>query len=287
MRVPRVLQADSCVGPRNSVVAHLDRGGPVQIDTCSFPVLPLSLRKVVSDWPQKSFGTKHPSWLSDSNILKPSHLEKQQGASDFSQFLKEFQSAAEVVVKNIIGFNQSDYQGDRVSWRPYELSTVSRRWNARDDLFHIDSFSSRPTQGRRILRMFFNASDRDEIIWSNSIGLLEYLRTNPCLEIIKNKITARSESFDQWLGQIHDLLKKDEAFQETAPRSIHRFKPGSAWLVLTDASLHSYLRGDWLMDISWFVSNPELVQSQRSPVSLFKEINPGSLINLEGHLAAA
>jgi hypothetical protein len=45
---------------------------------------------------------------------------------------------------------------DRASLRPVEEATRALRHTARNDLLHIDNFPTRPTNGRRILRVFVN-----------------------------------------------------------------------------------------------------------------------------------
>ena len=50
------------------------------------------------------------------------------------------------------------WQLDRASYQPEEEATRRLRLTARNDLLHVDAFPSRPSQGRRILRLFVNVN---------------------------------------------------------------------------------------------------------------------------------
>lgn len=278
MRVPRVCQAVCHAGQNAEALELLKSGYPVRLPESSLPSLPENLRQAVSNWPNLSLGTKNPSWSGNGRRLKPHRFVQSPCANEFESYLCDFQKKSSEVLKLVLGFQDQYLHSDRVTWRPYELATVSRRWNARDDLFHIDSFSSRPTNGRRILRLFFNASSTDSIVWSHTFNLKQYIENGFFHSLRQNSQVASDSTFDGWLSRVHDQMKRNEQFQETAPRVLHRFAPGDSWVALTDACLHSHLRGEWLMDASWFVSCPALMQSEYSPLACFKGLSTPSAI---------
>lgn len=269
MRVPKVFQSteNNSLGQEGLLV--FEAGYPVRIAEKLPCILSDSLRNRVSNWPSKALGTKNPSWVIQENQLKPGALDQKPDTEEFRVFLGEFFRVAESTVATALGLEDSSLCPDRVTWRPNELATTTRRWNARDDLFHLDSFPSRPAQGRRILRLFYNASQADCIVWSHTFNLDVYIRKYYC-NGGQPSSGSRPDGFgDNLMAQIHDQMKRQEDFQETAPRVLHSFAPGEAWIVLTDTCLHSFLRGDWLMDVSWFVSAPWLTQSKWSPKACF------------------
>lgn len=273
MRVPKVCQAVCVAGQNTDALELLKSGYPLRLPENLLPSLPENLRETVSNWPSLPFGTKNPSWSGPRRSLKPHRFVKNPCANEFESFLRDFQAETNKVLKVVLGFQEQYLHPDRVTWRPYELATVSRRWNARDDLFHIDSFSSRPTYGRRILRLYYNASSADFVVWSHTFNIRNYIESGSFQSPGQNSQVAADSTFDGWLSRVHDQMKRNEQFQETAPRVLHRFAPGDSWVALTDACLHSHLRGEWLMDASWFVSCPELMASHYSPLACFKGLS--------------
>lgn len=269
-RVPKVFQSDGTGALVQEGLSAFEAGYPVRIAQKLPCQLADALRSKVAAWPSKAFGTKNPSWVIQENQLKPQTLDQKAGEEEFLAFLRQFLNIAASTVGLTLGLESSFLCSDRVTWRPYELATTARRWNARDDLFHLDSFPSRPAKGRRILRLFYNASATDNIIWSHTFNLDNYIKSY--LSIGPDFLSGnRSDTFsDNLMAQIHDQMKRQEDFQEKTPRVLHTFAPGEAWVALTDTCLHSYLRGDWLMDVSWFVSAPWLIQSYWSPNASFE-----------------
>ena len=49
----------------------------------------------------------------------------------------------------------------RATFCPEEEATLASRLQARNDLLHIDAFRDRPTNGRRLLRVFVNVNPHD------------------------------------------------------------------------------------------------------------------------------
>ena len=62
----------------------------------------------------------------------------------------------------------ADWQLDRISYRPEEEATRRLRHTSRNDLLHVDAFPGRPSQGRRILRVFANVNPTEPRIWVTS-----------------------------------------------------------------------------------------------------------------------
>lgn len=275
IRVPKVFQFDGTTALGQEGISALEAGYPVRITQKLPCLLSESLRNRVSTWPSKGFGTKNPSWVIQENQLKPARLAQRSDAEEFLAFLRQFLKVASSTVGTILGLDCHHLCSDRVTWRPYELATTARRWNARDDLFHLDSFPSRPAEGRRILRLFYNASRSDSVVWSHTFNLDNYV-ANYLYDRSVSASSTRPDTFgDSLMAQIHDQMKRHEDFQETAPRVLHTFAPGEAWVALTDTCLHSYLRGEWLMDVSWFVSAPWLTESYWAPKASFDRLVNG------------
>ena len=257
----------------HSDVQRLEMGAPILLPAhFSHPRIPADLRAVVEKWPVHGWGRKHPSWSILTKQVHPNPLRPYTGQSDFIDILQAFQQAAEDAILRMVPAWRGALTPDRVSWRPLELSTRRVRWNARDDLFHIDHFPTRPTGGRRIVRFFFNACDGEDIVWSSTSPLKKLIEDGKAFgqpQVFQDMAGLRRQAVRNqpwWSGfqrqtglhdavvkLVHDHLKRDETFQEETVRKLRCFTPGSAWFALTDSCCHALLRGRWLVDITWFL----------------------------------
>lgn len=184
------------------------------------------------------------------------------------------------------------WQLDRVSYCPIEEATRRIRFNGRNDLLHIDSFPTRPSHGWRILRVFVNLSFTEACIWATSdtfsrlldrfgsqAGLptqrfslsriWEQLRDLPLL--LRTGQQARPE-YDSFMLRLHNVLKDNEDFQERSPRRLWTFPPGSAWICMTDSVSHAALRGQQVLDHSYFLAPESLALPGESPAALLARV---------------
>jgi len=176
------------------------------------------------------------------------------------------------------------WQLDRVSFRPEEEATRQVRQTARNDLLHVDSFPSRPTQGHRILRCFVNLNLSEPRIWVTSdpfaqllerygrdvglpgksgLGLGTRLR-NSLVRLFRPGKADRSV-YDAFMLKFHHFMKNNDDFQEHCHKRYWTFAPGSMWMVFTDAVSHAALRGRYAMEHSYFVSPQALLHPELSP----------------------
>jgi len=181
------------------------------------------------------------------------------------------------------------WQLDRVSYRPEEEATRRLRQKARNDLLHVDAFPSRPTQGKRILRLFVNVNPAEPRVWITSDpfakllerygpeaglpsdhgpGLASRLREG-MLQLFRPGRLRRSV-YDSFMLRFHDYLKANDAFQEHGPKRFWSFPPGSAWVVFTDTASHAALRGRFALEHSYFVPPEALALPSESPPALLE-----------------
>jgi hypothetical protein len=177
---------------------------------------------------------------------------------------------------------------DRVSYRPEEEATRRLRHTARNDLLHVDAFPGRPSQGRRILRVFANINPSEPRIWVTSdpfakllqrygekAGLPGRVGRRGWVENVTTGVLSlfrpgrpRRAPYDAFMLRFHDYLKSSEEFQERGPKRLWTFSPGSAWLAMTDTCSHSVLRGRYALEHSYFIAPESLVLPDESPAAL-------------------
>ncbi len=186
------------------------------------------------------------------------------------------------------------WQLDRISYRPEEEATRRLRHLARNDLLHVDAFPGRPSQGRRILRVFANVNPSEPRVWVTSspfAALLEqygeaaglpgrtgadwFGRVREGVVRLFRPGKARRSAYDAFMLRFHDFLKRNEAFQERGPKRLWTFPPGSAWMVLTDTCSHAVLRGRYALEHSYFVSPEVLALPDESPAALLTYASAG------------
>jgi hypothetical protein len=173
---------------------------------------------------------------------------------------------------------------DRVTLRTQEEATRALRLTSRNDLLHIDNFPTRPTNGRRILRVYTNINPTDPQVWaiSERFGQLvaryaarrripdrsieEWL--SPSKSLVQMFGIGRGRSnYDAWMSRLHHFLKQDEAFQIHAPRRLIAFPPGAMWALFSDGLAHAQLRGQFALEHSFFVCPECLVCPEEWPVA--------------------
>jgi 3-deoxy-D-manno-oct-2-ulosonic acid (Kdo) hydroxylase len=178
---------------------------------------------------------------------------------------------------------------DRASFRPEEEATRAVRFTARNDLLHVDNFPTRPTFGRRLLRVFVNVNSTDPRVWVTSDtwpALLErFLRSQPLAPLTppNGDWTAPLRSFwppnphgrsayDGFLLKMHHVLKADDSFQELGRKRYWSFPPGSAWVLFADGLSHAVLRGRFALEHSFFVPREALVCPDAAPLSALEQL---------------
>lgn len=255
------------------------------------PPLESALIDRIEAWPVKGWGLKNPTWDPSTRELHPKQLANQPEAAEFIRFLNSFYQAAEKRLIQAIPHWKGSLIPDRVCWRPWELATRRVRWNARDDFFHLDHFPKRPSKGNRIVRVFINAGRSDPIVWASTKPLNQLLEDGrkygkpkvfSHLETIRREATRKNNWWgladkeisihDAVYKTIHDKLKRDEVFQEETIRKIYRFSPGSVWMAMTDSCCHSFLRGSWMVDATWFLPADLCIRQDLVPARLLGTI---------------
>jgi hypothetical protein len=188
----------------------------------------------------------------------------------------------------------SAWKLDRVSFRPEEEATRRLRLKARNDLLHVDAFPTRPTNGRRILRLFVNVNLSEPRVWATSepFGkLLDRFGTQVGLptgqgaswprQVLRLLRPGRAQAsvYDTFMLRFHDYLKSNDEFQEHGPKRFWTFAPGSAWLVFTDVASHAVLRGRFALEHSYFIAPESLVLPDQSPPALLEQACGISVLN--------
>lgn len=179
---------------------------------------------------------------------------------------------------------------DFASFRPQQEQGRPLRQRARNDLLHVDSFPTRPSNGDRILRVFTNLNPREPRLWitSDTFEGLAARFAGAGMPLPKGLSKPRKalrrfaqaagfhslarSPYDNWMLRFHHFLKAHEEFQRTCPRSEWEFPPNCTWMVFTDMVSHAVLSGQFALEQTFIVSKDSLVLPEKAPVRILERL---------------
>lgn len=185
---------------------------------------------------------------------------------------------------------------DFASYRPIEEEGRTLPIQKRNDLLHVDSFPTRPSNGHRILRVFTNLNPERSRVWLTGEPFdalvrqygeeagLERLQTkarSPAHVLFRRVIRlARATGiplvdrplYDEFMLAFHHHLKSNRTFQEGGQKSKWEFPPMSTWLVFTDMVPHAALSGQYALEQTFIISREALLEPQKAPYRVLEEL---------------
>lgn len=166
----------------------------------------------------------------------------------------------------------------RTSYRPAEIEGRATSKRQDDTRVHVDAFPSSPVQGQRILRVFSNINPHGAPrVWHLGDPFPKVLDTfssrmpaySPlkarALQWIKATKTYRSE-YDHYMLHLHDTMKLDEQYQNTLAKHKMDFPARSTWIVFTDQVSHAALKGQYLLEQTFYLPVDAMVNPMLSPL---------------------
>ncbi|WP_197094578.1 Kdo hydroxylase family protein [Microvirga massiliensis] len=178
----------------------------------------------------------------------------------------------------------------RTSYRPVEI--VGRQSSPRKDdrLLHVDAFPSRPTRGRRILRVFSNINPTGKArIWHVGEPFEDFARKyvgavrrpfplEPSLLAALGITKGKRSAYDQIMLGLHDKGKLDPRYQKEAPQTEFGFPPDTTWLCFTDQVLHAAISGQFALEQTFHVDIAAMARPEQSPLRVLERITGQALV---------
>lgn len=265
-----------------SIAERLERGEVVFYPRCPF-ALPEGADRTFLLQQELGRGHKNISYHPRTGRAGGFARRSPEDAARLRELLAAFARNATIWLAGTLPGYARGWQLDQVSFRPAEEATRQLRIRARNDLLHVDAFPSRPTNGRRILRLFANVNLTDPRVWVTSdpfpkllerygrrVGLpgdfepgLAARLAQGIVGVVRPK--RRRSAYDAFMLRLHNFMKSDEQFQETCAKRFWHFPPGSAWLAITDTASHAALRGRYALEHSYFLAPETLALPEESP----------------------
>ena len=183
------------------------------------------------------------------------------------------------------------------SFRPRQVETRRQSVRADDQRMHVDAFPSRPNYGERILRVFANI---------NPMGVPRVWRVGDDFETVARQFLPRAKPYRQWQAkalnalhvtkslrseydhlmlQLHDAMKRDEAYQKSGTQVSMPFAAGSVWVCYSDQATHAVMSGQFMMEQTLYLPPGREVDPQASPLAILTRLVGRPLVGVGAGVA--
>jgi hypothetical protein len=206
------------------------------------------------------------------------------------QMMDRFAKNARELIDTLFPHYNERLQWGRTSYRPTEVAGRKVSSYRKDDSrLHVDSFSSTPVQGFRLLRVFSNINPCHPRVWklgepfeTVATRFLPHISQkqwiNPYI-LHKLRITkSLRTSYDHLMLQIHNRMKGDMTYQQTANQIRFSFPPSSTWIVMTDQVSHAALSGQFLLEQTFYLPSTAMKLQEHAPLSILERLTGRSLV---------
>lgn len=159
-----------------------------------------------------------------------------------------------------------------------------------DTRLHIDAFPSRPTGGRRLLRVFCNINQTDAPrVWQAGESFenvaMKFLpkaqQYSTLLATLRNVvgITKTFQThYDSIMLKLHHLMKADMEYQRDVSKRECSFPPGSVWIVFSDQVSHAVVSGKQMMEQTFYLPVDSMYHPDTSPLHVLERLTGKHLV---------
>lgn len=183
------------------------------------------------------------------------------------------------------------------SFRPRQVETRQQSVRADDKRLHVDAFPSRPNYGERILRVFANIHPAGAPrVWRvgadfESVARQFLPRAKPysawqarALNALHVTKSLRSE-YDHLMLQLHDLMKRDEAYQSDGEQWLVPFAAGSCWVCYSDQAVHAVMSGQYMVEQTLYLPPGREANPAASPLQILTRLVGRPLVGVGAGIA--
>ncbi len=228
--------------------------------------------------------------------------EKSSPAAEIEKLhsvMRRYSASVTAFLSEFLAPYHQRWQLDYASYRPIEEDGRDLPVRRRNDLLHTDSFPTRPTHGRRILRFFHNIHPSKTRDWVTGQPFAKVLP-----EFVPGKLSAphpdnavastgkkiaklsglaglvpqwKRGPYDEFMMRLHNTMKEDADFQNNCAKEYFNFPPGSSWMVYTETTPHAVLAGQYALEQTFLVDPRSMVMPESSPVAVLEKMAGASL----------
>ncbi len=277
---------------------HPTRDEPTHVETLElgnllfFPQLAFELQQSETRFLSPTFvdpKTKNISYDPNTGQLKGA-CGSQTELAEIMHLVARFSQHALNLITTVLPNYKDTIKIARTSFRPVEVSGRKTSYRKDDSRLHVDAFPANPNQGCRILRVFSNINpngqnrvwrvgDSFEAVARHFLPAVpRYSPTIAGLLHWLNITKTRRSAYDHIMLQLHDRMKKDLRYQKTAPQAEVQFPPGSTWIVQTDQVSHAAMRGQHMLEQTFYLSVEAMQNPAQSPLKILERLTGRSLV---------
>ncbi len=264
--------------PDAALTAALENGGVLYFPAMPFKLSPAEaalLRPEIRD--PKSRNISQPAGQPDS--VKGA-LATPEEAATLAAMMKRYRNQAVGLIGELFPGYSGHLRLEPTSYRPSEVESRQQSWRADDKRLHVDAFPSRPNRGERILRVFTNLNPTGkprlwrvgepfEAMAARFLPQAKPYRPWQAALLRRLRITKSSRSeYDHLMLQLHDLMKRDMAYQREARQLEMPFAAGSTWVCFSDQTLHAVYSGQYMMEQTFFMAPQFQSEPEKSPLGI-------------------
>ena len=281
----------------NTYARTLEQG-----DILFFPVTPFELPSADQDFLRSlsGLGAAH-----HKNVAYKPALDRVSGygSGDAERLHSIFRGYSQRVIDfmgKLLPRYKKLWKIDYASFRSEEEEGRDLPWKKRNDLLHVDSFPSRPTNGDLILRVFTNINPAKSRVWLTGEPF-EPLARQYAADAGLERIAADARSplaplkrtltraagpllripdrspYDRFMLGFHDYLKHNEDYQKNCPKYRFEFPAGATWMVFTDIVPHAVLSGQYALEQTFIIARDSLLAPERAPASILERLSASRL----------
>ena len=204
--------------------------------------------------------------------------------AELAALIARYAEQAQALVERLFPQYRGRLRAGNASLRPFDVEGRPSSWRKDDARLHVDAFPSNPMAGVRLLRVFHNLNrdgrprtwrvgepfadlvermaPRLRAPWPGSAALLRALR------VTKSPRTP----YDHMMLQLHDLAKADLDYQRNAPQAAVDFAPGTTWIVFSDQVSHAVMRGQHMMEQTFYLDPVDQLVPDTSPLHVLERV---------------
>jgi hypothetical protein len=207
-----------------------------------------------------------------------------------AQMLARFSHQAAALVDRLLAAYRDGVVRGRTSFRPVEIAGRRTSWRKDDTRLHVDAFPATPVHGRRILRVFANVNpagrprtwrigERFDAIANRFAPALRAPLPGAAHVLRWLRVTkSRRTAYDAMMLQLHDEMKRDDAYQTGCAQATVNFPAGSTWLAFTDQVSHAAMAGQYQLEQTFLVPVEAMREPERSPLRVLERIKGRRLV---------
>lgn len=269
-------------------VAALEQGQIILLPSLDFRLLPQ----------ERVFLSPHFAKLKAKNISFDLKTDTIRGVkkpiqknATLKNMLERYNRYSTQLMVALFPHYQSQLSVGRTSFRPIEIENrLPRSYRKDDTRLHVDAFPSTPMGNQRIFRVFTNINPNGQHrLWrvgdsfeNVALHFLPKLKKSwPARAKIYHwlRLTrTRSQEYDYLMCQLHDRMKADLHYQKNVDQQKIAFAPGSSWIVATDLVSHAAIRGQHVLEQTFYLPAEAMYQPEYSPLHILERLTRKKLV---------